>query len=171
MPRNVEIKARLRDPRGAARAIDRLADGPAELIEQHDTFYRTAAGRLKLRRFPDGRGELIAYDRPDQPGPKTSRYRLYRTVDAVALGAVLSASLASAGEVRKRRWLSLIGRTRVHRDEVAGLGDYLELEVVLAPDEPEAAAEAEARRLLADLGVADGDLVSGAYVDLLAGTA
>lgn len=48
------------------------------------------------------------------------------------------------------------------------MGDFLELEVVLSDgDDPEAAA-AEADQLLATLGVDASQLVSTAYVDLLA---
>jgi predicted adenylyl cyclase CyaB len=168
MPSNVEIKARLRDPEQVATAVDRLAAMAPEVIHQHDTFYRSAVGRLKLRRFPDGTGELIAYHRPDLPGPKTSSYRLYRTGDPAALDAVLSAALGRAGDVRKERRLFLVGRTRVHLDRVEGLGDFLELEVVLAAEEGPAAGEREARALMATLGVPESDLVTGAYVDLLA---
>lgn len=168
MPRNVEIKARLRDPDAVAAVAAELADGPVAVLEQHDIFYRSDEGRLKLRRFPDGRGELIAYSRPDQPGPKTSRYAIHRTDDGDGLAATLAAGLAPIGEVIKTRRLYLVGRTRVHLDAVDGLGSFLELEVVLDEGEGVAAGEAEAQRLLAALGVAHGDLVAGAYVDLLA---
>jgi predicted adenylyl cyclase CyaB len=69
--------------------------------------------------------------------------------------------------VRKRRLLYLVGRTRIHLDEVEGLGAFLELEVVLADGEEEAEGEVIARRLLADLGVRDEDRVAKAYIDLL----
>ncbi len=168
MARNVEIKARLRDPEQVAAVARRLAGVEPELIVQHDTFFQSDHGRLKLRRFADGTGELIAYDRPDRAGPKTSDYRLYRTADPLALHASLAAALKPAGEVRKQRHLYLVGRTRVHLDRVEGLGDYLELEVVLSDTETVADGRAEAERLLDTLGVESTDLVSGAYVDLLA---
>lgn len=167
MARNVEIKARLRDPARTAAVAARLAGGEPEIIRQHDTFYRCDRGRLKLRRFADGTGELIAYDRPDRAGPKTSDYRLYRTRDPEALHAALAAAHALAGEVRKERRLHLVGRTRVHLDRVEGLGEFLELEVVLAEGETVAEGREEAERLLRELGIAAADLISGAYVDLL----
>jgi adenylate cyclase class IV len=56
----------------------------------------------------------------------------------------------------------------VHLDRVEGLGDFLELEVVLAEDETIAGGEAVARRLLVELQIAEAQLVELAYVDLLA---
>jgi len=166
--RNVEIKARVRD---AARLRERalaLADGPPELIVQTDTFFAVPSGRLKLRAFADGGGELIFYERPDAAGPKTSRYGIAPVADAAALLAVLAAALPRRGVVRKERELLLAGRTRIHLDRVDALGDFLELEVVLAEGEDAAAGEAEARQLLRRLGIEDADLVSGAYIDLFA---
>ena len=69
--------------------------------------------------------------------------------------------------MRKLRTLYLAGRTRVHLDRVEALGDFLELEVVLADAESVADGVAEAHALMARLGVPTSDLVEGAYVDLL----
>jgi predicted adenylyl cyclase CyaB len=137
------------------------------VLEQEDTFFSVPEGRLKLRVFPDGKGELIAYRRPDAVGPKTSEYFVYRTAHPEILSALLDRSLGVRGVVRKRRLLYLAGPTRIHLDEVEGLGAFLELEVVLADGQPEAEGEAIARRLLSDLGVRDEDRVAAAYIDLL----
>ena len=69
--------------------------------------------------------------------------------------------------MRKVRTLFLVGRTRVHLDRVEGLGDFLELEVVLADDEPAETGVAEAHALMEALGVERARLIDGAYVDLL----
>ena len=69
--------------------------------------------------------------------------------------------------MRKLRTLYLAGRTRVHLDRVEALGDFLELEVVLAEDEGLEHGVAEAHALLARLGIPASDLIEGAYVDLL----
>jgi predicted adenylyl cyclase CyaB len=167
MPRNVEIKARLTAPDAVRDAAAALADGPARVLRQHDTFYRTPSGRLKLRRCGEGRGELIAYARSDAAGPKTSRYVIAPTDDPDALHAALAAALDVRGEVVKVRRLYLRGRTRIHLDDVAGLGHFLELEVVLAAGEDEAAGRREAREVMARLGVGEDDLVACAYIDLL----
>ncbi len=167
MARNVEIKARAVRPERLRTLAREVADGPPEVIDQVDTFFATASGRLKLRAFADGGGELIFYERPDRSGPKTSRYALARVPDAAALLAVLSAALPVRGVVRKRRELLLAGRTRIHLDRVEGLGDFLELEVVLAEGEDPAAGRVEAGNLMASLEIDDRDLVTGAYIDLL----
>lgn len=167
MPANVEIKAKIPDPQSLLARAAALADGPARSFTQRDTFFAVPVGRLKLRDFGDGTGELIRYHRPDTTGPKVSDYAISRTDDPAGLGAVLAAALPVVGVVAKTRTPLLKGRTRIHIDEVAGLGWYLELEVVLAEDDAVAAGEEEARLLMAGLGVNEKDLVQGAYLDLL----
>lgn len=168
MGANVEIKARLRDPAHvAARARD-LAGPPVEILSQIDTFFDSPRGRLKLRHLRPDLGELIFYVRADAAGPKRSEYRLSTTPDPDGLRAVLAEALPVTGEVRKRRTLHLRGRTRIHLDEVEGLGEFLELEVVLAPGESTESGLQEAEELRTLLGIAEEDLIEGAYLDLLA---
>jgi adenylate cyclase class IV len=174
MPQNTEIKAIDRDPARTRTLAERLATEPPVEIVQRDTFFGAGQTRLKLREFPAASpagspapAELILYDRPDAPGPKASTYAITRTADPAGLRAILAAVLGTVGEVRKRRTLIMAGRTRIHLDEVDGLGHFVELEVVLADGEDPAAGEAEARALMATLEIDPADLVAGAYLDLL----
>jgi predicted adenylyl cyclase CyaB len=167
MPRNVEIKARLRDPAALRRAVAAIADGPPTVLVQHDTFFDVPRGRLKLRELGDGTAELISYLRDDVGGPRASRYLKAAVSDPAALAAVLGDALGPGGVVRKRRTLYRRGATRIHLDEVEDLGSFLELEVELAQDESAADGERAARELMAELGIAEQDLVAVAYVDLL----
>jgi predicted adenylyl cyclase CyaB len=168
MARNIEIKARVADREALEAVVAALADGPARHLRQDDTFYTCPNGRLKLRELSREAGQLIFYQRPDSTGPKASHYDITATSDPAGLRRVLQNALCACGRVRKERALYLIGRTRVHLDRVEGLGDFVELEVVLAEDESEAAGLAEARRLMEALGLDQETLVAGAYVDLLA---
>lgn len=59
-----------------------------------------------------------------------------------------------------------IGKTRIHLDRVEGLGDFLELEVVLAEGEDPDVAKVEADSLLERLGISHEQFVEGAYIDL-----
>jgi predicted adenylyl cyclase CyaB len=110
---------------------------------------------------------LISYHRPDAEGPKASSYAIARTADARALRQVLAAALSVRGVVRKKRLLLLAGRTRIHLDEVEGLGSFMELEVVLAEGDDPVAGEKEAADLMKLLGIKSTDLVRGAYIDLM----
>jgi predicted adenylyl cyclase CyaB len=83
------------------------------------------------------------------------------------LREVLSAALGERGTVRKERALYLLGQTRVHLDEVQGLGPYVELEVVLEPGQSPEDGTRVARRLMKDLGISEDRLVRTAYIDLL----
>ncbi|MGD8440660.1 MAG: class IV adenylate cyclase [Holophagae bacterium] len=167
MPRNVEIKARLRDRETVEKIVRSLADHGPELIVQEDVFFFCENGRLKLRSFVDGRGELIFYRRRDAAGPASSDFVKVATDHPVALRELLAAALGISGTVRKRRTLYLIGQTRVHLDEVEGLGDWIELEVVLRADQSPDEGARIADALMSDLRLRESDLVAEAYVDLL----
>ena len=69
--------------------------------------------------------------------------------------------------VRKKRTVYLAGRTRIHFDEVEGLGKFIELEVVLRDGEDAASGSAIAEDLMTKLGINKSDLIEQAYVDLL----
>ena len=168
MPRNIEIKACIESVQALTSKTAALANkGPVE-IAQDDTFFRCEAGRLKLRAFSKEAGELIFYRRADQHGPKESFYLCSPTSAPETLRESLSLAYGQVGRVQKHRRLFLIGRTRVHLDNVEGLGHFLELEVVLEEDEPAEAGVREALSLMAQLGIEPSQLIEGAYVDLLA---
>jgi predicted adenylyl cyclase CyaB len=167
MARNVEIKVRVDDPDAVlARAIA-LAGAEPESIDQDDAFYAVAQGRLKLRRFADGSAELIHYERADAEAAKASDYVRVPVPDADALDIALARACGRLGRVRKVRRLVIVGQTRVHVDRVDGLGDFVELEVVLHDGQDDAAGAAIADALLAALGLAEAERVAGAYRDLL----
>lgn len=168
MPRNVEIKAVVRDRPALLRRARSLWGAPRRL-QQRDLFFPCPNGRLKLRLQKPGPSYLIAYVRPDRKGPKTSRYLTAVAPEPVALAACLRAALGAGRVVKKTRLLFLSGRTRVHVDSVVGLGDFLELEVVLRRGEGAVRGRAEALRLMKELGVRDSDLLEGAYADLVRG--
>jgi len=167
MARNIEIKARVWDLARLATKVATIADQRPTEILQDDTFFKCDSGRLKLRSFSNGTGELIFYRRANQQGPKESFYIRSPTSAPDNLRESLALACGAVGRVRKHRTLYLIGRTRVHLDQVEGLGKFLELEVVLGDGERADAGVREAQRLLEVLGVDGSQLVDRAYVDLL----
>lgn len=167
MPRNVEIKARVHDLEALRQRVEALSDTPVQIIDQLDTFYLSPKGRIKLRVLAPDRCELIQYTRADDATAKTSTYDIVRSDDPASFSRILESALPIRGVVTKRRYLYLIGETRVHLDEVEGLGTFMELEVVLSKGQTSKYGESIAKDLMAELGIQSEDLVSGAYIDLM----
>jgi predicted adenylyl cyclase CyaB len=167
MARNIEIKAHIESVEALLPKASALAtEGPTEIL-QDDTFFRCANGRMKLRVFSNEEGELIFYQRADQQGPKESFYVRSPTSSPATLREALTRAYGQAGRVEKHRTLFMVGRTRVHLDQVKHLGHFLELEVVLQEGESPEVGVQEAHNLMARLGVEPSQLIEGAYVDLL----
>ena len=167
MPRNIEIKARVDSiPLLRSRTAAIATEGPTEIF-QDDTFFACENGRLKLRAFPDGSGELIFYRRADAAGPKESFYVRSPTHDPNGLRETLALAYGVVGRVFKQRILFLVGRTRVHLDRVRDLGAFLELEVVMRDQEGPEIGMREAHDLMDRLGIEGGQLVEKSYIDLL----
>lgn len=166
---NIEVKARARDFEKQSKIAENLGDGRVEHMVQEDTFFRVGKGRLKLRVFEDGTGELIQYHRDDASGPTLSSYVCSAIRDPRTLREALANALGIRAVVRKNRTVYFIGQTRVHLDQVENLGQFIELEVVLKPDQDEKQGMTIANRLVHDLGIGENDLIDTAYVDLLGG--
>lgn len=169
MARNVEIKARLsaREFNSSKKIAAEIASAEPEVIDQTDTYFDCRQGRLKLREFADGTAELIAYQRPDTQGPKTSNYHRIECPNPADMTAGLTNVLGIRNVVKKRRVLFLVGQTRIHLDQVEGLGAFLELEVVLKTTDTDQSGHAIAEDILMQLGISPAQLISGSYIDLM----
>lgn len=167
MATNIEIKARVDDFEALKARAQSLSDQPLKILPQEDTFFNTEKGRLKLRIQAPHQGQLIYYERPDQDGPKRSDYHVAETSDPENLKQALSLALGVRGIVRKTRYLYMVGQTRVHLDDVEGLGHFMELEVVMQEGQSDAEGQAIAEDLMRKLMVREEALLEGAYMDLI----
>jgi predicted adenylyl cyclase CyaB len=167
MPANIEIKAYVRDFEALRQIAEGLSDTPCQVIPQVDTFFNCPTGRIKLRELGPDHGQLVYYQRQDVSGPKHSEYRIFETSDPGGLKDILGQSLGVRGVVSKVRYLYLVGQTRIHLDDVQGLGKFVELEVVLRPGQTDMDGQAVAEDLIQKLGIQPGDLIEGAYMDML----
>ena len=171
MGANIEVKAHVRDWERQRALAGELAGSPPETLEQVDTFFQVTAGRFKLREITPKRGELIFYRRDDEFGPSLSDYSISLTSEPAQLRETLSLAMSICGEVRKKRLLFLSdkfgGQTRIHLDEVKGLGQFLELEVVLQPGQTPEDGERIAGEFRVALDIRDEDLIELSYFDLL----
>jgi predicted adenylyl cyclase CyaB len=166
MPSNIEIKARVTNIARLKHTAAKISDVVVVLLKQEDVFFRSPSGRLKLRILNPNCGELIFYERADQHGPKYSSYVISKTTDPASLKNVLASALGIRGIVKKERLLYQVGHTRIHLDEVEGLGSFVELEFVMHLGQEMKEGTATLQALMKQLGVREEDLVAGAYVDL-----
>jgi predicted adenylyl cyclase CyaB len=167
MARNIEIKTRIASVEALLPLAQALSDGPAQTLDQDDTFFKVPSGRLKLRILADGSAELIHYCRADAAQARASDYVRVPVPDPSALREALTRACGQQGRVRKRRWLFMADTTRIHLDRVEGLGDFMELEVVLQPGQTDDWGLARAESLLRAFGLAEARHEAMAYLDLL----
>ena len=167
MPANIEIKARVKDSAGLKLRAEQLSDTPCQVIPQKDTFFNCPNGRIKLRELGPQHGQLVYYIRQDISGPKHSEYKIFEMNDPASLKLILTEAFGVRGVISKVRYLYLVGQTRIHLDEVEELGQFMELEVVLRPDQSDAEGQAIAENLMQQLGIQKGDLIDTAYMDML----
>jgi homotetrameric cytidine deaminase len=163
--RNVELKARDADPEATLRRALELGASDEGVLRQRDTYFGRTRGRLKLREQEPGGAELIAYQRPDDAQARTSAYRIAEVADPDALREALDSALGTRVVVDKRRRLLLYENVRIHLDDVDGLGSFVELEGVAAPDSDLARENELVERLRAQLHL--GEPVPVSYSDLL----
>ncbi len=167
---NLETKALDPDPEATRRACVELGASEAGLLRQRDTYFGTRFGRLKLREdLRAATAELIFYERPDVGSTRLSRYRRAPVAEPDDLRELLGAALGVRGVVEKERRLFLFENVRIHLDQVAGLGTFVELEAVLASDDgTPTSAEQEALAQVGEaLGIDQLEPVAGSYLDLL----
>ena len=164
--KNIEIKARITDYDNVKILVEELCSSPLLTELQEDTFFNTHKGRLKLRENAD-KSALIYYDRKDSFEPSQSNIAISFTEYPDTLKTVLTKSNGIRGIVKKKRILYKIGQTRIHLDDVEGLGKFLELEVVLMSDQSTKDGETIAYNLIDKIGIEKTDLVDVAYIDLI----
>jgi predicted adenylyl cyclase CyaB len=166
---NIEIKARLSDLDAAAEIARGLGAGDAGVEEQTDWYFRVPRGRLKLRRSSRTGDQLVIYLRPDEPGPCRADYEVIPVRSDGRTRELFEKVFGIDVIVEKRRRLFELDNTRIHLDDVARLGTFLELEAVYAHGDEAAlaAAREQVERLLDAFGVGPDDLLARSYRELL----
>ncbi len=167
--RNLEIKTTVASLAAVRRRLRALkgATRPA-VLRQTDWYFRVPKGRLKLRQPGSSRaGELIAYFRPDKTAARTSEFQRLPTTDAAGTRRLFERMLGAKGCVRKRREVWLYRNARIHLDTVEGLGQFIEIEVVVTSGMTQ--ARLLMRELREVLGIRSKDLIAGWYSDMSGG--
>ena len=128
MPLNLELKIKLETFKKVETILMSIGAKFEGVIPQKDVYYKSKNGLLKLR-IVKGTYMLIKYER-DEKGKRWSKYELLE-LKGKNPENYLSSILKVEAIVEKKRKLYLFNNTRVHLDDVKGLGKYLELETLL----------------------------------------
>jgi adenylate cyclase, class 2 len=166
MKRNLELKTRCGDLEGAKERLRAIGAKEQVGMQQVDTYFNVAHGRLKLREM-EARAELIWYRREDSAVTRGSDYLIVPVSDARVMKAALAGAMGVRVVVKKRREWFLWENVRVHLDRVEGLGTFVEFEAVMENGETEEKGHERIAWLCKELGIEAGDRVEGSYSDLL----
>jgi predicted adenylyl cyclase CyaB len=167
MPTNIEIKLRVDNLDAVEQKTASIAESGPETLIQEDVFFDVACGRLKLRKFASGKAELIAYHRSDSDQVRESKWLASPIEDPDSFQEAMGMTVGTGVTVRKHRTLYLVGDTRIHLDRVEGLGDFVEIEVVLQPEQDHDMGRTIANDLIKQIGLDDAKPISTAYADLI----
>ncbi len=168
MPTNLELKARIVSVESSRRRA--LEGGAAEdgAMVQVDTYFKTSAGRLKLRIINGNEAELIGYSRNEDSDERSSAYEKTPVPDAKSLSGILERTLGVRVVVYKHRNLYWYKSSRIHIDTVENLGTFIEFEV---PTGREFNAEDVMQELRSMFDIRTEDIVRVSYADLLMNSA
>jgi predicted adenylyl cyclase CyaB len=164
--RNIEVKARCADLAAVRASAEALGARDMGTLHQRDTFFAAPHARLKLREFRDGRAELISYARPDVATARGSDYVVAPIDRPADVHAALEHALGVVATVTKVRHLFLFRATRIHLDQVEGLGSFVELETVI-DRQSEGEAHDELRAIVQALRIETSDLIALPYAEQL----
>ncbi|MHC1626930.1 MAG: class IV adenylate cyclase [Methanoculleaceae archaeon] len=167
----VEAKFRVRSLDSLRSRIDRLGGEFLSSGMEIDTYFhppdrdfRVTDEALRLRR--SDRGYELTYKGPRKPagGVKAREEITLSLGDAGSCIAILTRTgFVPAAEVRKVRDTYRIGEATVTLDQVEGLGEYVEIEVI--SDDTETASKI-IERLRMELGIG-GESIHESYLELI----
>lgn len=185
----VDFKAECADPCLAALLCERAGAVHIATISQTDTYFRipdahllrrqsaalsphrleasdTLAAGADLPASASGGADWLYFTRPRRCSPRVCVAILYSERAALARFGV--APMPMWVIVQKERSAWAMGDVRIHLDEVAGLGKFVEFEARVGPRRSVARCVMEIARARAALRSAMGEPLSGGYAELMA---
>src|SRR3989339_2194513 len=162
MPLNLELKIKVESHTKLINALRRINAEKKGILRQKDIYYKTGKGLLKLR-IEGNSYTLIKYLR-DEKGKRWSNYELLR-LEGKNPEKYLESFLNIEAVVEKKRKLYLYDNTRVHLDEVKGLGKFLELETLLVDGKSDATRRFDFVKQM--LGIENHEQIRKSYRNLI----
>lgn len=165
MPQNLEIKARIQGFAVAQSVCEQIGAQYVGRWKQVDTYFQVRRGRLKLREIENSLSELIRYEREEHSNLRTSNFEIFTCEHGSSLKKILGDAIGVRAVVEKTRTLYLYADTRIHLDDVQGIGMFLEFEVPVRITSRD--AEETMEFLIQKFGIKQEDYFLNSYVDLL----
>ncbi|MBI4547902.1 MAG: class IV adenylate cyclase [Ignavibacteriae bacterium] len=165
MPKNLEVKVTISSFNKALDIARSLGASYVGEIHQVDTYFGVQQGRLKLREANDKNAELIFYDRDEHSTQRVSYFQIYPINSPQQLKQILAEALGNLAIVEKKRKVFLYDSTRIHIDDVKGLGGFLEFEVPIHTTLE--SATKVMNYLIDQFRIDESDFISVSYLDLM----
>lgn len=165
----IELKARTIDLDGVRRRLEQLGAQRVGIFHQIDTYFEVNHGRLKIRETDSqDSAEIVYYVRANVPDIKRSDILLFKAQPPDIAKELLAKFFPTKVVIDKMREIYVLGKTRIHLDQVAHLGNFIEFERLTANESSEIE---ESMTILAELcakfGIRREDLEAFSYADLL----
>ena len=136
MALNLEIKLKTNSHKDYIKILKSIGAEYCGILNQKDVYFNVQSGLLKLR-IENNKYTLIKYNR-NEKGKRWSNYEILKLVGKNP-EKYLTGLFKSETVVMKKRILYLYNNTRIHLDEVKGLGKFIELETLLLSGKKDAA--------------------------------
>ncbi len=164
--KNLEFKANCDSLDVLRQRLTNLQAEHRRTMKQLDTYFNVPQGRLKLREINTHEAQLIYYERSNRAESRYSNYQVCNIPEPMVFKQISTMAWGVKAVVEKQRELWMFGNTRVHLDEVRGIGQFVELETVIC-NQTEGEAQAEHQLVKAALGIKEEDVISVSYSDLV----
>jgi predicted adenylyl cyclase CyaB len=145
----VELKAKMNDLEKIKERLSQLGTQHVGKFHQIDTYFRVSQGRLKIRETEgQDSADIVFYERPNTSKIKKSQVLLLQAQPPREAKELLSKFFAKGVVVDKIREIYVLGKTRIHLDQVTQLGAFIEFELPTTNEKNEIE---KSRSLLAEL--------------------
>ena len=163
MPTNLEIKLKLDSFEEKLQLLKKIGAKQTQILNQKDIYYALPKGLLKLRTENEN-STLIFYNREEKRKKRWSEFYLLK-IDDKNPSSFLKKLFDVEAVVQKKRKLFLFNNTRIHLDDVKGLGKFLELETLVVNDKPD--AEKRFKEIIYFLKLDQSKQIRKSYRDLI----
>ncbi|MGE5436311.1 MAG: class IV adenylate cyclase [Syntrophothermus sp.] len=162
MATNLELKIKVKDFKPIISNLKKIKAIKVKVLNQKDIYYKNKNGLRKLR-IENGEESFIQYVRDEKGKDRFSDYDLLR-ISSQNSEKFFDKFLTKEVVVEKIRTLYMFDNTRIHLDEVRGLGKYLELETLVLNGKQD--AKKRFSYIFEELGLGEYKEIKKSYRDL-----